>query len=115
MAERIQIRRGKIEDCAAIAGLLLQSFAEFRSLYTDGGFAATALDAEQAQARMKEGPVWVAVHQAVIVGSVGAVKKGETVYVRGMAVLPSVRGSGTRRSVAGSPISLKNLSIPPGM
>lgn len=90
----IQIRSAEIEDCVAIAGVLRESFAEFKPLYTDGGFAATALGSEQIEARMREGPVWVALGDAVIVGTVSAVKNGESVYVRGMAVLPSARGSG---------------------
>jgi N-acetylglutamate synthase-like GNAT family acetyltransferase len=95
VGERVQIRRAGIEDCAAIAGVLSESFAEFKSLYTEEGFAATAPGAEQIQARMSEGPVWVALHHAVMTGTVAAVKKSESVYVRGMAVLPSARGSGT--------------------
>ena len=90
----MQIRRAEVEDCAAIADVLRESFAEFRSLYTHGGFAATTPGAEQLQVRMSEGPVWVALHNGVIVGTVAAVKKGDSVYVRGMAVLPSARGLG---------------------
>jgi N-acetylglutamate synthase-like GNAT family acetyltransferase len=95
VGERLQIRRAEIGDCGAIADLLREAFAEFKSLYTEEGFAATAPGAEQIQARMSEGPVWVALHHAVMTGTVAAVKKGESVYVRGMAVLPSARGSGT--------------------
>jgi N-acetylglutamate synthase-like GNAT family acetyltransferase len=91
---RIQIRSAEIEDCATIADVLRESFAEFKPLYTEEGFAATAPGSEQIEARTREGPVWVALRDAVIVGTVSAVKKGESVYVRGMAVLPSARGSG---------------------
>jgi N-acetylglutamate synthase-like GNAT family acetyltransferase len=91
---RIHIRRAEIEDCGAIAEVLRESFAEFKPLYTEAGFAATAPGTKQIEARTREGPVWVALRDAVIVGTVSAVKKGESVYVRGMAVLPSARGSG---------------------
>ncbi len=94
MVGRIQIRSAEIEDCAAIADVLRESFVEFKSLYTEGGFAATALGSEQIEARMREGPVWVALSGSAIVGTVSAVKKGDSVYVRGMAVLPLARGSG---------------------
>ena len=67
---------------------------EFKALYTDGGFAATTPDAEQVLTRMQEGPVWVALREGVVLGTVAAVVKGESVYIRGMAVLPSARGSG---------------------
>lgn len=95
MVEQIQIRSAQFEDCAAIADVLRESFAEFKPLYTAEGFAATTPGAEQIHARMEEGPVWVALHRGVIIGAVAAVKKSESVYVRGMAVLPSARGLGT--------------------
>lgn len=94
MAGRIQIRRAEREDCATIADVLRESFAEFRPLYTEQGFSATTPGTEQIEARAREGPVWVALRGAVIIGTVSAVKKGESVYIRGMAVMPSARGSG---------------------
>ena len=75
--------------------MLYESFVEFKSLYTDGGFAATVLDPEQVLKRMLEGPMWIALREGVVVGTVAAVIKGRSVYIRGMAVLPSARGSGT--------------------
>lgn len=91
----IEIRRAVEQDAPAVANVLKVSFLEFKSLYTEGGFAATALDASQVLARMSEGPVWVALRQNEIVGTVAAVIEAESVYVRGMAVGPSARGSGT--------------------
>lgn len=75
--------------------MLQESFAEFTALYTDGGFAATALSSEYVLARMREGPVWVALRLGVLLGTVAAVVKAESAYIRGMAVLPPARGSGT--------------------
>ena len=94
MGELVEIRRSGLADCAAIADLLYQAFVEFRPLYTDGGFAATALDAQQIGIRMREGPVWVALRDLVMIGTVSAVTKGDSLYIRGMAVLPDARGSG---------------------
>jgi N-acetylglutamate synthase-like GNAT family acetyltransferase len=94
VGERIQVRRAAIDDCAAIAHILRESFAEFKPLYTDEGFAATTPGARQVQARIKEGPVWVALQGDTMIGTVAAVKKSNSVYVRGMAVLPRARGSG---------------------
>jgi GNAT superfamily N-acetyltransferase len=93
-ATQIEIRLAGPEDAPAIAAVLHESFEEFKALYTDGGFAATALSSEQVLARMREGPVWVAVRKGVMLGTVAAVAEGESVYIRGMAVLPSARGSG---------------------
>jgi GNAT superfamily N-acetyltransferase len=41
---------------------------------------------------MKEGPVWVAVAEGEITGTASAVLKAESLYLRGMAVLPAARG-----------------------
>jgi putative acetyltransferase len=97
--ERIQIRGATIDDCAAIADVLRESFAEFKPLYTDEGFAATTPAAKQVQARMKEGPVWVALQDDTMIGTVAAVKKSDSVYIRGMAVLPRARGLGAGRNL----------------
>jgi GNAT superfamily N-acetyltransferase len=93
-ASEIQIREAGAEDAEAIAAVLYESFLEFRALYTDGGFAATALPEEQILIRMAEGPVWIAMRDAIVLGTVAAVLKGSRLYMRGMAVLPSARGLG---------------------
>jgi N-acetylglutamate synthase-like GNAT family acetyltransferase len=41
---------------------------------------------------MHEGPVFVAEMNNTVVGTVGIVPKGESLYIRGMAVHPSARG-----------------------
>jgi N-acetylglutamate synthase-like GNAT family acetyltransferase len=73
---------------------LLEAFLEYESLYTPAGFAATTPDAEQIQRRLTEGPIWIALREGVIVGTVSAVIRGDSLYVRGMAVLPAARGHG---------------------
>lgn len=40
---------------------------------------------------MEEGPVWIALHDHDAVGTVAAVAKGDSLYIRGMAVLPPAR------------------------
>jgi GNAT superfamily N-acetyltransferase len=86
------IRLAQREDAAAIASVLYESFIEFKHQYTDAGFAATALSAEQVAARITEGPVWVGLVAGTIGGTVSAVPKDNSLYIRGMAVLPAVRG-----------------------
>ncbi|MDQ3929003.1 MAG: GNAT family N-acetyltransferase [Chloroflexota bacterium] len=92
MKDSIQIRRATPDDAPTIAELLHTSFVEHKASYTEEAFAATTPTADRIQKRMNEGPVWVAVHHATIVGTVSAVPKGEALYVRGMAVLPTARG-----------------------
>ena len=69
---RVLIRRAGPEDAEPIAAVLQESFVEFKALYTDGGFAATALDAAQVLARIREGPVWLAARENAVVGTVAA-------------------------------------------
>jgi GNAT superfamily N-acetyltransferase len=89
---RIRIRLADRRDAPAIASLLFESFIEYEPLYTPEGFAATAITSEQIVARMREGPVWVAVRDEEIVGTVSVVAKAGSLYIRGMAVLPAARG-----------------------
>jgi GNAT superfamily N-acetyltransferase len=91
---RVRIRLAAGGDAPAVASLLLESFAEYRDSYTPEGFAATTPAREEVLARMEEGPVWVALLDGNVVGTVAAVDRGEGLYVRGMAVLPRARGLG---------------------
>lgn len=88
----IQVRMAAPADASSIAAVLYESFAEYRLSYTEEAFAATTPATEQIQSRMNEGPVWVAVHDGAIVGTVSVVARGTSLHIRGMAVLPSARG-----------------------
>lgn len=79
-------------DAPTIESVLSESFAEFRSQYTDAAFAATTPNADQIRTRLDEGPGWVALLDDAIVGTVSAVSRGRELYIRGMAVLPKARG-----------------------
>jgi GNAT superfamily N-acetyltransferase len=91
---QIEIRLAVRSDASSISSLLSESFMDYKSLYTDGGFAATTPTSEQIVDRIAEGPVWVALHKDQIVGTVSVVPKGEALYIRGMAVLAAGRGQG---------------------
>jgi GNAT superfamily N-acetyltransferase len=93
-ATHIEIRQAGPEDAAPIAVVLYESFVEFKVLYTEAAFAATTPSADQVVTRMIEGPVWIAVREAVIMGTVAAVIRSPEVYIRGMGVVPAARGSG---------------------
>ena len=88
----MRIRLGDDGDALAIASLLSESFVGYQPLYTSDGYAATALTSEQIMDRIREGPVWVAVRDQLIVGTVSVVAKEDSLYVRGMAVRPAARG-----------------------
>jgi GNAT superfamily N-acetyltransferase len=91
---QIRIRRAGADDLATIAAVLYESFVQYKDLYTEKGFSATTPGIEDIRRRLEEGPVWVGLRDDVIVGTVSVVAKGDALYIRGMAVLPSARGSG---------------------
>ena len=91
--ETIEIRSAVPDDAPSIASVLYQSFVEYKSSYTPEGFAATTPTAEQIQTRMSEGPVWVVLSDQAIVATVSVVSQGDSLYIRGMAVLPDARGT----------------------
>ena len=93
----IKIRKATFRDARAIARVLRESFAEYESAYTAEGFSATTPTPEKVKGRLGEGPIWVAVQGAKIVGTVSVVSRGEALYVRGMAVHGSARGQGVGR------------------
>jgi ribosomal protein S18 acetylase RimI-like enzyme len=88
----LQIRVAAPADIKSIASVLSESFAEFKSAYRPKAFAATTPTAEQIRARWSEGPTWIAVSNSAVVGTVAAVVKQDSLYVRSMAVLPAARG-----------------------
>jgi ribosomal protein S18 acetylase RimI-like enzyme len=90
----MEIRRARAADAAAIARALAAAFAEFAPAYTPAALAATTPPAARVRARLREGPIWVAVEGGAVVGTVSAVPRGAGVYVRSMAVLPAARGRG---------------------
>lgn len=88
----IYIRRVTADDVVPIASVMHTSFVEYESVYTPEAFAATTPTPEQIQHRMSEGPMWVALQDDIIVGTVSVVPKNAALYIRGMAILPSARG-----------------------
>jgi putative acetyltransferase len=87
----LRIRLAASDDAPVVANILQAAFVEYESLYTPPGFAATTPDAQQVLARMREGPVWIALRHFDVVGTVAAVVKGDSLYLRGMAVRPQAR------------------------
>ena len=88
----IHIQIATAADAANISKVLLDSFIQFKSFYTDKAFAATTISANEVVERMDEGKVWIALKDNTVIGTVAVVKKEEGLYIRGMAVLPEARG-----------------------
>ena len=90
----ILVRKAHVSESSAIASILRQAFIEYEHLYTPSAFAATTPTSAQIQDRWNEGPVWAAVQNVNVVGTVAAVAKHNGLYIRSMAVLPFARGQG---------------------
>jgi len=95
----MQIRTAVPDDAPAIASTLHRAFLEFEPLYTPEAFAVTISSPGRIRIRLNEGPIWVALQDAAMVGTVSAALKGDALYVRGMAVDPATRGSGIGREL----------------
>jgi len=90
---RLELRRAHPGDEIAISAVLLDGFREYSPQYTPGGFAATTPAPSEVLRRIEEGPVWLALIQSEVVGTVSAVlRDNDVLYIRGMAVLPQARG-----------------------
>ena len=94
----VGIRRATVDDAGQVSELLGRAFAAYARLYTRAGYAATTPSADRVRERFAEGPTWLA-ETDVVIGTVSAVNRLDGVYVRSMAVLPSVRGRGTGRAL----------------
>src|SRR4029077_16258756 len=92
LSPEVRIRQAGPKDAGALAKVLYESFVEYERLYTRDGFVATTPNDDQILARMREGPVWIAFRETTTLGTVAAVMKGQSAYMRGMAVLPAARG-----------------------
>jgi N-acetylglutamate synthase-like GNAT family acetyltransferase len=92
----ILIRPAEAGDEDGILRCLAEAFGPYRTEYTSQAFADTVLDSRTLAVRMRSMRVMVASSAGEIVGTVaGSLADGEG-HLRGMAVLPKLRGTGWR-------------------
>jgi ribosomal protein S18 acetylase RimI-like enzyme len=90
------IRRATSEDVAQVLACLRAAFEDYRKQYTPEGFLDTVLTPETFQERLEAMIVFAAVNDSgEVAGTIACnlVSAAEG-HLRGMAVLPSLRGSG---------------------
>lgn len=92
MKKEVQIRRATSHDARDIVGVMRCAFIQFKKYYTKDAYAATTPRYKKVLIRMSEAPVWVATSGSRMVGTVSAAHQNDELYIRGMAVLPSMRG-----------------------
>ena len=89
------VRSAGRADAAAISFCLQEAFAPYRSAYTPLAFADTVPIVEHVLVRLQQMTVLVATAEEKVVGTISATTNGEQGHLRGMAVLPEWRGTGT--------------------
>lgn len=95
MSEReIEIKLAGPNDSQAISDLILEAFSPFESEYTAGAFEYTTPKADAIRPRFDEGPIWIAVENGKMVGTVSGLPELERFYIRSMAVMPMAQGKG---------------------
>lgn len=95
-SQMISIRKATSEDAAQILACLHAAFEDYRQQYTPQGFFDTVLTPETFQDRLVAMIVFAAVNDSgEVVGTIACnLVSAEEGHLRGMAVLPSLRGSG---------------------
>ena len=90
------IRKATSVDASGILACLSAAFEVYRDSYTPAAFADTILTAETLQGRSQEMTVFVATEESgEIIGTIAcSVVNPQEGHVRGMAILPSVQGTG---------------------
>jgi GNAT superfamily N-acetyltransferase len=91
----VRVTRATLEHAEGILRCLSAAFDPYRTQYTPDAFEDTVMSAETVRQRLETMTVLVAVSEAgQIIGTVGAAVRGADGHIRGMAVLPSLQGSG---------------------
>ena len=89
-----EIRSASGKDSAGILRCLAEAFEPYRRQYTSEAFADTVLDHDSLKARMRTMHVLVAVSNGKVIGTIAGAKHDRTGHLRGMAVIPSLKGTG---------------------
>jgi len=90
----VEIRRAVPGDEETIAALIFEAFAPFRDEYTPDAFEYTAVSADKVRERFDEGPMWLAIANGEVVGTVSGLLEEERFYIRSMAIKPSAQRGG---------------------
>jgi ribosomal protein S18 acetylase RimI-like enzyme len=97
LPENAEIRNATLEHSDAIAHVLREAFSPYQAEYTAAAFAATTPSREEVGARLYEGPIWVAIRNGQIVGTVSVVGRQDELYLRSLAVIRDSQGLGVGR------------------
>ncbi|MEO1031627.1 MAG: GNAT family N-acetyltransferase [Bacteroidota bacterium] len=92
MENAIHIRLAKKSDAELIHNVLSDSFKAYQELFTEGAYAVMVVSPKGVEKRLNQGPIWIAEHEGEIAGTIGGMALMHTFQIRGMVVLPHLRG-----------------------
>jgi GNAT superfamily N-acetyltransferase len=90
----IKIRLARTKEALSVSDLLYQSFAEYKSLYTEEAFAATTLSVHEIETRINENAVWIVLYDGAIAGTISLIPNGDGIFIKSVAVAPNARKKG---------------------
>jgi putative acetyltransferase len=88
----IEVRTATEADAAAVERVLQESFAEYKSSFTRAAYKASTPTKEEILKRLKEGPIWIAITDGEVIGTISAFPTGTVLCLRDLAVVPARRG-----------------------
>jgi len=94
MKPEVKIGFAIADDSETIASLIREAFSPFESEYTPGAFEYTTPKVDEVRRRFEEGPIWIAELNGESVGTVSGLPDGDRIYIRSMAIKPSVQRGG---------------------
>ena len=95
----LEIRLAKASETNRIADLIYDSFVEYRTLYTEEGFAATTTNKEEIKRRINGKMVWVMLCDEVIAGTISILPVKDGLFIKSVAVAPIARRRGLGRAL----------------
>jgi ribosomal protein S18 acetylase RimI-like enzyme len=99
----ILIRRANSADAVEILACLAAAFEPYRASYTPAAYLNTVLSVDTIQARLSSMHVFVAVVGERVVGTIACSASDQREgHLRGMAVLPEMRGKGVAEELLGA-------------
>ena len=107
MTVDVVVSLAKRPHADAVGAVLFQAFEPLRDCYTPAAFDATVPDAARIEQRLTEGPIWIASIDTEVVGTVSIRDDDRGLYLRGMAVVPSVRRSGVGEALLETALSYR--------
>jgi ribosomal protein S18 acetylase RimI-like enzyme len=94
VGNEVQISLASKANAETIAKILSEAFAEFDDKYTPEALKYVTPAADEVRRRFAEGPIWLALKNDEIVGTVSVVSEPDRLYIRSMAVSPAAQGHG---------------------